>query len=155
MGQWSTTLTLGGAGTLDGQLGVAHILLLGLDLAHLRLLGGQTALVVRSVHDAQRQERVAAELGTEIMVLDSDNWTNDSHDLHLGWCKHSQSDYITLWKYWIFSRCVGEPDDRICGNTPAEARWSTGTLTLISGDTDTAAGRVIFGDCFRSGGEYC
>lgn len=74
---WSTTLTLGGAGTLDGQLGVAHILLLGLDLAHLRLLGGQTALVVRSVHDAQRQERVAAELGTEIMVLDLDNGTND------------------------------------------------------------------------------
>lgn len=61
--------TFGGTRTLDGQTGVTHVLLLGLDLAHLGLLDGQTALVVGTVQNAQRQERVAAEL--ERMRLES------------------------------------------------------------------------------------
>lgn len=56
------SLTVGGALAFDGQLGVADDLLLGLHLAHLRLLDGEPAVVVGAVQDAHRQERVAAEL---------------------------------------------------------------------------------------------
>lgn len=61
-------LTLMVSFLLDNQLSVTDLLLLAFDLANLHFLGGQTTLMVSTVHNTQAKEGVTAKLKTESRI---------------------------------------------------------------------------------------